>query len=81
MIILIFSQMETDLKKMKEMFLGTLVMLTSTSAFAGPDWEVIHQERHDEQVRALLHHACTAVKKHHYAKSQPNYAKSGKRAG
>ncbi len=79
--ILIFSQMELNMKELKEMLMGTLLVLISTSAFAGPDWEVIHQERRDEQARALLHQACSASKRHHYAKTQPSYSKSGQRAG
>ncbi|HQT26549.1 MAG TPA: hypothetical protein PLK99_08135, partial [Burkholderiales bacterium] len=60
---------------------GALLMAIPLSASAGPDWEVIHQERHDLARREAMHMARCKAARHPVAKVQPQDGKLKKEAG
>jgi hypothetical protein len=62
----------------KSAFAGALFLLLP-SAWAGPNWEVIHQARHDLARREAMH--MVRCKTHPVASVQLKGAKSAKQAG
>lgn len=73
------------MKNLNWVFAGILLFVPSLPALAGPNWEVIHEERHDLALRYVMHAApcrrAPSVHKHHLAKLLSKYAKPKKQTG
>ena len=58
------------MKKAHAAFVGAILLSVPLSASAGPDWEVIHQERHDLARREATHMEQRKAAKHPVSKGQ-----------